>query len=44
VIHDRLGAYDTAFYVAGGLALIAAVLSVGIRRSTVQWRVAFEEP
>ena len=44
MIHDRLGAYDTAFYVAGGLALIAAVLSVGIRRSTVQWRVAFEEP
>src|SRR2546423_2183568 len=44
MIHDRLGAYDTAFYVAGGLALIAAVLSVGIRRSTVHWRVAFQEP
>jgi predicted MFS family arabinose efflux permease len=43
IIHDRLGAYDTAFYVAGGLALVAAVLSVGIRRQTsVKWRVAFE--
>ncbi len=43
IIHDRFGAYDTAFYVAGALALIAAVLSVGIRRSTVRWRVAFED-
>jgi predicted MFS family arabinose efflux permease len=43
IVHDRLGAYDSAFYVAGGLALIAAVLSVGIRRSTVRWRVAFED-
>jgi MFS family permease len=43
IIHDRFGAYDTAFYVAGALALIAALLSVGIRRSTVRWRVAFED-
>ncbi|OLB82104.1 MAG: MFS transporter [Actinobacteria bacterium 13_2_20CM_2_71_6] len=43
LIHDRFGAYDAAFYVAGGLALIAAVLSVGIRRPGVRWRVAFQE-
>src|SRR5256714_3202159 len=44
MIHDRLRAHGHAFFVAGGLALIAAVLSVGIRRSTVHWRVAFQEP
>jgi predicted MFS family arabinose efflux permease len=44
IIHDRLGAYDTAFYVAGGLALVAAVLSVGIRRRPImRLRVAFED-
>jgi MFS family permease len=43
MIHDRLGAYDTAFYVAGGLALGAALLSVGIRRPGLRWQVAFEE-
>ncbi len=43
LIHDRLGAYDAAFYVAGLLALGAAGLSVGIRRPAIRWRVAFEE-
>ena len=43
LIHDRLGAYDTAFYIAGLLALGAAALSVGIRRPGIRWRVAFEE-
>ena len=43
LVHDRLGAYDTAFYVAGLLALGAAALSVGIRRPEIRWRVAFEE-
>ncbi len=43
LIHDRAGAYDAAFYVAGSLALGAAALSVGIRRTGVRWRVAFEE-
>jgi predicted MFS family arabinose efflux permease len=43
IIHDRFGAYDTAFYVAGGLALVAAVLSVGIRRHPVRLRVVFED-
>src|SRR5205807_10159016 len=39
IIHDRTGTYDLAFYVAGGLALVAAVLSVRIRRATgVRWR------
>ena len=43
VIRDRLGAYDLAFYAAGGLALVAAVLSVGIRRPGLRLRVVFEE-
>ena len=43
LVRDRLGAYDAAFYVAGGLALVAAVLSVGIRRPNLRLRVVFEE-
>jgi predicted MFS family arabinose efflux permease len=43
LIHDRTGGYDLAFYLAGGLALGAAVLSVGIRRPGVRWTVAFQE-
>ncbi len=43
IVRDRFGAYDAAFYVAGGLALIAAVLSVGIRRPRLQLRVVFQE-
>jgi sugar phosphate permease len=46
VLRDSLGTYDAAFYGAGGLALIAAVLSVTLRRpghTGARWRVAFEE-
>jgi predicted MFS family arabinose efflux permease len=46
VLRDSLGTYDAAFYGAGGLALIAAVLSVMLRRpghTGSRWRVAFEE-
>jgi MFS family permease len=43
IIHDRSGAYDTAFYIAGFLALGAAALSYGIRRPRVALRVAFQE-
>ncbi len=46
VIRDDLGTYDVAFYLAGGLALIAAVLSAWVRRPSwtgSRWRVAFED-
>jgi MFS family permease len=43
VIHDRTGSYGLAFYLAGGLALVAAVLSFGIRRPNLALRVAFQE-
>jgi MFS family permease len=43
VIHDRTGTYALAFYVAGALALVAAALSMGIRKPSIQWRVAFQE-
>jgi predicted MFS family arabinose efflux permease len=32
VIRDRTGSYDPAFYLAAGLCVVAAVLSVSIRR------------
>jgi MFS family permease len=43
VIHDRTGGYALAFYIAGCLALVAAALSVGIRKPSIRWRVAFQE-
>jgi MFS family permease len=43
VVHDRTGGYDLAFYVAGGLALVAALLSVRIARPRLTLQVAFEE-
>jgi predicted MFS family arabinose efflux permease len=46
LLRDRLGSYDLAFYAAGGLALLAAVLSVQVRRpghTGARWRVVFEE-
>jgi MFS family permease len=43
LIHDHTGTYALAFYIAGGLALVAAVLAVGIRKPNIQWRVAFQE-
>jgi MFS family permease len=43
VIRDRTGGYDLAFYVAGGLALVAALLSVRIARPRLALQVAFEE-
>ena len=43
LIRDHTGTYNLAFYIAGGLALIAALLSIRIRRpTTLRWRVAFE--
>jgi sugar phosphate permease len=32
VIRDRTGSYDLAFYIAAGLCVVAAALSIGIRR------------
>ncbi len=46
LIRDDLGSYDTAFYLAGGLALIASLLSAWVRRpgqTGARWRVVFEE-
>ncbi len=34
LVRDRLGEYTMAWYVAGGLALLGAVLSLAIRRKT----------
>jgi MFS family permease len=44
-IRDHLGAYTLAFYVAGGLSIVAAGLSFGIRRPALvpRWRAVFEE-
>jgi MFS family permease len=46
IIRDSSGSYSAAFYVAGGLALVASVLSVQIRRPGLarsRYRVAFED-
>jgi predicted MFS family arabinose efflux permease len=46
LIRDDLGSYDTAFYLAGGLALIASLLSAWLRRpgqTGARWRVVFEK-
>lgn len=46
LLRDNLGTYNAAFYGAGGLALIAAVLSTQVRRpghTGARWKVAFEE-
>jgi sugar phosphate permease len=46
LVRDNLGTYNAAFYAAGGLALVAAVLSLQMRRpghTGARWRVAFEE-
>jgi predicted MFS family arabinose efflux permease len=46
LIRDDLGAYDLAFYLAGGLALVASLLSAWVRRpgqAAHRWRVAFDE-
>jgi predicted MFS family arabinose efflux permease len=44
-VRDQLGSYAVAFYVAGGLSVIAAVLSLGVRRpgTAPRWRVVFSE-
>jgi nitrate/nitrite transporter NarK len=34
VIRDHTGSYDPAFYLAAGLCVVAAVLSMSIRRPT----------
>jgi len=34
IVRDRTGSYDPAFYLAAGLCVVAAVLSVSIRRVT----------
>ncbi len=41
-VRDQLGSYSTAFYAAGGLSVIAAALSVSLRRAgqVRRWRVA----
>jgi MFS family permease len=46
LIRDDLGAYDMAFYLAGGLALIASLLSAWVRRpgqTGARWRVVFDD-
>jgi hypothetical protein len=40
VIRDRTGSYDPAFYLACGLCVVAALLSVGIRRRAAATEVA----
>jgi predicted MFS family arabinose efflux permease len=44
-VRDSFGAYTLAFYAAGGLSIIAAVLSLSIRRSAIspRWRAVFAE-
>ena len=46
LVRDNLGNYNAAFYAAGGIALVASVLSTQIRRpghTGARWRVAFED-
>jgi sugar phosphate permease len=46
LIRDDLGAYDLAFYLAGGLALVASLLIAWIRRpgqTGARWRVVFDD-
>lgn len=44
-VRDSLGTYTLAFYAAGGLSVIAAMLSLAIRRPTLapRWRAVFAE-
>jgi len=44
-VRDQLGSYAVAFYVAGGLSVIAAGLSLALRRpgQVRRWRVDFPE-
>jgi predicted MFS family arabinose efflux permease len=46
LVRDNLGNYNAAFYTAGGIALVASLLSTQIRRpghTGARWRVAFED-
>jgi predicted MFS family arabinose efflux permease len=44
-VRDSLGTYTLAFYAAGALSIIAAGLSLAIRRPTLvpRWRAVFAE-
>jgi predicted MFS family arabinose efflux permease len=44
-VRDGLGAYTVAFYAAGGLSIVAAALSLAIRRPVLapRWRAVFAE-
>jgi predicted MFS family arabinose efflux permease len=44
-IRDQLGSYAVAFYAAGALSVIAAVLSLGVRSpgGSPRWRVVFSD-
>jgi MFS family permease len=44
-MRDQLGTYTQAFYLAGGLSLVAAALSMALRRAGVapRWRVVFTD-
>jgi predicted MFS family arabinose efflux permease len=44
VIRDRTGSYDPAFYAAAGLCVVAALLSVSIRRSAEPARSGIPVP
>jgi MFS family permease len=44
-VRDSLGAYTLAFYAAGGMSIVAAALSLAIRRPALapRWRAVFAE-
>jgi sugar phosphate permease len=44
-VRDDLGTYSVAFYAAGGLSIVAAALSLAIRRPVLapRWRAVFAE-
>jgi MFS family permease len=44
IVRDELGAYDLAWYVGGGLAVVAGFLSLLVRRAPIAARVATPVP
>jgi hypothetical protein len=44
IVRDELGAYDLAWYVGGGLAVVAGFLSLLVRRAPIAARVSTPVP